>query len=74
MAKRKPGRPALPPDEAMSKQITCRVRPSEEAAMKAVAEARGLTLAEWMRQTLTAAAKRSATRSTKKKGRRRKTT
>ena len=41
--------PPKPEGEAMERQITCRVRPNEEAALKAAAKASGLTLAHWMR-------------------------
>ena len=50
------GRPKLPKGEAMSRQLTCRVRPTEEARMKAAADRAGLPLAEWMRRALLHAA------------------
>lgn len=40
----------------MDRQLTCRVRRSEEAAMKAAAAKAGLSLAQWMRQVLLRAA------------------
>lgn len=70
--KRPRGRQPLPEGEALSKQITCRVRPTEEASMRAAAEAKGLSLAEWMRQVLMGAAKRAGGKASKKKSRRRK--
>jgi predicted HicB family RNase H-like nuclease len=46
----------MPEGEAMDRQLTCRVRRSEEAAMKAAAAKAGLSLAQWMRQVLLRAA------------------
>lgn len=40
----------------MDRQLTCRVRRSEEAAMKAAAGKVGLSLAQWMRRVLLKAA------------------
>ena len=40
----------------MDRQLTCRVRKSEESQMKAAAVAAGLTLAQWMRTVLLRAA------------------
>ena len=40
----------------MNRQLTCRVRKTEEARMKAAAVAAGLTLAQWMRTVLLRAA------------------
>ena len=54
--KRPRGRPPMPEGEAMDRQLTCRVRRSEEKAMKASAAAAGLSLAQWMRQVLLRAA------------------
>lgn len=71
-AKRSRGRQPLPKGEALDRQITCRVRATEEAEMKAAAEAKGLSLAAWMRQVLKGAARRASSRSSKKKTRRRK--
>lgn len=54
--KRPRGRPPMPEGEAMDRQLTCRVRRSEEASMKAAAAKAGLSLAQWMRQVLLRAA------------------
>ena len=46
----------MPEGEAMDRQLTCRVRRSEEAAMKTAAAKAGLSLAQWMRRVLLRAA------------------
>lgn len=46
----------MPEGEAMDRQLTCRVRRSEEAAFRAAAAKAGIPLAQWMRQVLLRAA------------------
>ena len=63
---RGPGRPKMAEGEAMSRQLTCRVRPSEEARMRRAAEKAGVTFAEWMRRTLLTAAGMKAEKAVEK--------
>lgn len=46
----------MPEGDALDRQLTCRVRPSEEAALRAAAAKAGLPLAQWMRGVLLRAA------------------
>lgn len=57
-ARRKPGRPPLPPDERRSASLVVDLREQDYDAMKARAERAGKTLAGWARDVLVRAAKR----------------
>jgi predicted HicB family RNase H-like nuclease len=52
---RKPGRPRLPKGQAKGKIMPVRFTHSEAAAFARTAKAKGQTLSEWVRSTLTAA-------------------
>ena len=51
------GRKPFPKGEAFSRMLSCRVRPDEEAAIRAAAKAAGLPVAQWIRSALLRAAK-----------------
>lgn len=51
------GRKPFPKGEALSRMLSCRVRPDEELAIRAAAKAAGKPLALWIRDVLLRAAK-----------------
>jgi predicted HicB family RNase H-like nuclease len=51
-AKRKPGRPALPPGKGKTARVEMRVHPDVKAAWKAKADAAGLSLQAWIERAL----------------------
>lgn len=57
-AKRKPGRPPLPPEERRGVSILIDMREVDRDMLRAKADAAGKTLAAWARDVLIRAAKR----------------
>jgi hypothetical protein len=57
--KRSVGRPSLPKGEARAKVTPVRLQDNERAAFEKAAEKAGLSLSEWIRQSLRVAAKES---------------
>jgi len=53
--KRSVGRPSLPKDEVKVKVTPVRLKGDEQAAFKRAAQNAGLSLSEWIRQTLNGA-------------------
>ena len=68
MAANQRGRPKFEEGQALSRRIACRVRPDEEDEVRAAAEKAGMSLSEWMRQAILAAARKPK----RKKGSRKK--
>ena len=56
--KSKVGRPKLPKGEARGTMTQFRLQPAERKAFQEAAEKEGLTLSDWMRETLKAAVSR----------------
>lgn len=61
------GRPKLPEGEAKDRMLVCRVRQSEEDAVRAAAAAEGKSVSEWMRETLVSTAERRLRAADKRK-------
>lgn len=60
--KRGPGRPPLPPDQTKPGVFQFRLSDAERAEYQDAAERAGMALAQWMRDTLSKAAKRQSKR------------
>lgn len=53
------GRPPLPPEDARSEAIRVRTTPAEADAIRAAAQAAGVSISDWARGLLVRAARRS---------------
>jgi uncharacterized protein (DUF1778 family) len=67
MEKLQRGRPPKPSDESLSERIDIRVTTAEKVDLAQAAESAGMTLSQWMRDRLRAAARREVRRAKEKR-------